>query len=266
MSTDEQASRASGSVPHAYGNALAWRWSREMPTSLRRGFLTLLYALRAIANANGELRFPDGPIRIQDIAKTAGANEKDTRRYLNAGIAAGVVAVKGEQKRGKATLYTLVLSPMPDWGAAEDSLKSTRRPPAKTPAPWQETPNSSGPRDPNQFGPPRPELTDGTAEEVRAPATRMGSGPRDPNGSGPRDPNNPGITHELSHDGAEVVPQPQLVAASGPQKIASDEEHHHDEPQPLGFRRCARCHERLVPDPQRPHRTTHTHCTERAAS
>lgn len=266
MSTDEQATRASGSVPHAYGNALAWRWSREMPTALRRGFLTLLYALRAMANANGELRFPDGPIRIQDIAKAGGANEKDTRRYLNAGIAAGVVAVKGEQKRGKATLYTLVLCPMPDWGAAEDSLKSTRRPPAKGPAPWQKAEESSGPRDPNQFGPPRPELEADSGEEVRAPATRLSSGPRDPIGSGPRDPNNPGTTHEVPQEMAGAVFRPQVVGAPEPHTDIPQEQDPNPAATPAGFLRCARCHERLIPDPRRPERTTHTHCTERTAS
>lgn len=266
MSTDEQATRASGSVPHAYGNALAWRWSREMPTALRRGFLTLLYALRAIANANGELRFPDKPIRIQDIAKAAGADEKDARRYMNAGIAAGVIGVKGEQKRGKATLYTLVLNPMPDWGAAEDVLKTTRRKPGKKPAPWQKPSESSGDRDPNQFGGPRPELQDDEAEEVRGTAPRMGSGDRAPNGSGDRAPNNPGSTHDSSHDEAEVVFKPQVVGAAGVQKIDSAQEQDHPAAAPLGFLRCTRCHERLIPDPRRPERTTHSHCTARSAS
>lgn len=100
--TTEEPTATSGSVPNAFGNALAWRWSRQMPTALRRGFLTLLYALRAMANAAGELRFSGDrqPIRIQDIAKAAGASEKDARRYLDAAIHAGVVVVKGERKRG----------------------------------------------------------------------------------------------------------------------------------------------------------------------
>lgn len=266
MSTDEQATRASGSVPHAYGNALAWRWSREMPTALRRGFLTLLYALRAMANANGELRFPDKPIRIQDIAKAAGASEKDARRYLNAGIAAGVITVKGEQRRGKPTLYVLVVDPSPDWGAAIDVLEKTRRPSGKRPAPWQQPEESSGDRDPNQFGGPRPELEDTVAEEVRAPATRMGSGDRDPNGSGHRDPNNPGSTHGSSQDGAEVVPQPQVDRAPALRKIDSAQEQDHDDEQPRTFARCTVCHERMVPRPGRDH---HAHCTpqpERTAS
>lgn len=268
MSTDEQATRAAGSVPNAYGNALAWRWSREMPTALRRGFLTLLYALRAMANSSGELRFPDKPIRIQDIAKAAGAAEKDARRYMNAGIAAGVIAVKGEQRRGKPTLYVLMVDPDPDWGAAEQSLKSSRRPPGKASAPWQKPSESSGDRDPNQFGGPRPELEAPEAEEVRGTATRMGSGDRDPNGSGDRDPNNPGITHEVSHDGAGVVFKPQVVGAPDLQKIDSAQEQDHDtaaaEP-PRDFTRCAACHERMVP---RPGRTMHAHCPkpERNAS
>ncbi|MER7813842.1 hypothetical protein [Streptomyces sp. NPDC096153] len=260
MSTDEQATRASGSVPHAYGNALAWRWSREMPTALRRGFLTLLYALRAMANANGELRFPDKPIRIQDIARAAGAAEKDARRYMNAAIAAGVIAVKGEQRRGKPTLYVLVLVPDPDWGAAESSLKESRRAPGKAPAPWRKAPESSVDRDPNQFGGPRPELEAPEAGEVRGTATRLGSGDRDPNGSGDRDPNNPGTTHESSHDGAEVFFKPQVVGAAEVQKIdsAQEQDPHDDSAEPpRDFTRCARCHERMVP---RPGRTTHTHC------
>lgn len=262
MSTDEQATRASGSVPHAYGNALAWRWSREMPTALRRGFLTLLYALRAMANADGQLRFHGDrkPIRIQDIAKAAGSSEKDARRFINAAMAAGVLAVQGERRRGIPTLYVLLLSPAPDWGAAEQSLKSSRRAPGKAPAPWHEAPESSGPRDPNQFGPSRPELTGGTADEVRAPATRMGSDPRDPNGSGPRDPNNPGSTHEVSQEAAEVVFQPQVVGASGPQEIDSAQEQPRADPadeQSSDFARCARCHERMI---RRPGRDTHTHC------
>jgi hypothetical protein len=236
-----------------------------MPTALRRGFLTLLYALRAMANANGELRFPDKPIRIQDIAKAAGSNERDARRFINAAICAGVITVKGEQRRGKPTLYVLMVDPSPDWGAAEDSLKRSRRPSGKGAAPWQDPTESSGPRDPNQFGPSRPELDAPEPEEVRAPATRMGSGPRDPNGSGPRDPNNPGTTHESSHDGAGVVFKPQVVGAAEVQKIDSAQEQHQDHPEqpPADFVRCAHCHTPMVP---RPGRTTHTHCTERTAS
>lgn len=178
MSNDEQ-DRASGSVPNAFGNALAWKWSREMPTPLRRGFLTLLYALRAMANASGELRFTGDrqPIRIQDIARAAGASEKDARRYLDAAIRSGAVVVKGERKRGRPTLYVIVPTPWPDWKAAEDYLKSTARKPGKRPAPWSPEPGSSGDRDPNQNGSPRPVWVRVTATRtVRVTATRTTQG------------------------------------------------------------------------------------------
>ncbi|MFD8251934.1 hypothetical protein [Streptomyces werraensis] len=271
MSTEEQAP-ASGSVAHAFGNALAWKWTRTMPTTLRRGFLTLLYALRAMANANGELAFHGDrqPIRIQDIAKAAGASEKDARRYLDAAIRAGIVVVKGERKRGRPTLYVIVPNPYPDWRAAEDHLKSTARKPGKRPAPWTQEPGSSGDRDPNQFGGPRPELTDGTADEVRVTATRMGSGDRDPNGSGHRDPNNPGVTHVSTHDGAEVGFQPQVVGA--PQhEIEPHEHHHHDTAAPdpddyTTWHTCPGCDRRIMPDPQRPDRRMHARCEHRLAT
>lgn len=257
MSNEEQ-DRASGSVPNAFGNALAWKWSRDMPTALRRGFLTLLYALRAMANASGELRFyaDRQPIRIQDIAKAAGASEKDARRYLDAAIRAGVVAVKGERKRGKPTLYVILPTPWPNWQAAEEHLKSTARKPGKKPAPWSKDAESSGDRDPNRNGSPRPELTAGTEDGVRVTATRMGSGDRDPNGSGDRDPNNPGV-HVFTHDGDEVVSQPQVVGPPGPQdQTPHDSDSTADDDTP-GWTLCARCHDPMI---SRFGRTTHAHC------
>lgn len=256
MSTEEQAP-ASGSVPNAYGNALAWKWTRQMPTSVRRsGLPTLLYALRAMANAAGELRFADRKaIRIQDIAKAACADEKDARRYLEAAIRAGVVTVRGERKRGVPTLYVLLPHPFPDWQAADDYLKSTARKPGKRPAGWQTSRESSGDRDLNQFGGPRPELTDGTAEEVRGTAPRWSSGDRAPNGSGDRAPNNPGVTQELSHDGAEVGFQPQLVGAPEDQIDSHEDPNDH-----TTWTRCTECSRPILPDPQRPGRTIHARC------
>lgn len=258
MSTEEQATPASGSVPNTFGNALAWKWSRDMPTPLRRGFLTLLYALRAMANASGELRFHGDrqPIRIQDIARAAGASEKDARRYLDAAIRARVVVVKGERKRGKPTLYVIVPQPWPDWTAAEDYLKSTARKPGKQPAPWSQEVGSSGDRDPNQNGSPRPELTDGTDQEVRVTATRTSSGDRDPNGSGHRDPNNPGSNQGSSHDRADVGSQPQPL---GPPE-SQDHDSHEDptaDGDTTGWTLCARCNDPMLP---RYGRTTHAHC------
>ncbi|MHC5259875.1 hypothetical protein ACYSUO_18515 [Streptomyces sp. UC4497] len=272
MSTEEQPAPTPGSVPNSFGNALAWKWTRQMPTAVRRsGLPTLLYALRAMSNAAGELRFADRKaIRIQDIAKAACAAEKDTRRYLDAAIHAGVVGVRGERRRGVPTVYCLLLAPFPDWQAAEDHLRSTARKPGKRPAVWQETDESSGDRDPNQFGPPRPELEADQAEEVRVTATRMSSGDRDPNGSGDRDPNNPGTSQGLSQDGAGSVSKPKLVGAPEPQQSDPDQEQPHGEqPAADGITRCTECGWHLAPDPRRPGRTTHTACqkpSERTAS
>ncbi|MER5882681.1 hypothetical protein ABT160_02515 [Streptomyces sp. NPDC001941] len=275
MSTDEQATRASGSVPHAYGNALAWRWSREMPTPLRRGFLTLLYALRAMANSDGQLRFPDSPIRITDIAKAIGADEKDTRRYLAAAVEAGVLAVRGEQKRGKPTLYVLLLGPSPDWAAAVKSLEdSQRKRSERKPPPWRAAGKNGG-RSPElsepKFGGPPPELTAGTPLEVRGTAPRTSSGDHPPTSSGDRPLNNPGSTHVSTHDEGEVVLRPQVVGAPDDQdEIPHDEQPRADPAaeEPREFALCAGCRGPLIPDPQRPGRDRHAWCTtaERTAS
>ncbi|MFE5681693.1 hypothetical protein [Streptomyces sp. NPDC056512] len=260
MSTEEQATPASGSVPHAYGNALAWKWSRQMPTPLRRGFLTLLYALRAMANANGELKFHSDhkAIRIQDIAKAAGADEKDARRYIEAAIRAGVVGTKGERKRGKATLYTLAVTPWPNWEAAEAYLDATKRErPGRKPGPWTEKNGGRSPEpEESKFGGPAPELTGGTEKEVQGTAPRMSSGDHPPIGSGDRPPNNPGSTHEISQEAAGVVFQPQVVGATGTTDIAPQDQEPHDN-ELADFVRCARCHRPMLP---RHGRTTHPNC------
>lgn len=262
MSNEEQ-DRASGSVPNAFGNALAWKWSREMPTPLRRGFLTLLYALRAMASANGELRFNGDrkPIRIQDIAKAAGADEKDTRRYLDAAERSGVVTVRGERRRGKSTLYVLVVSPWPDWTSAAAYLDGTKRErPGRKPGPWSEKNGGRSPElDEQKFGGPPPELTDGTETKVRGTTPPLSSGDHPPNGSGDHPPNNPGSTHDSSQDRAEVVFQPQVVGAPG-RPIDHQDKPRADPPHSSSdFIRCTRCGDPMI---ARPGRTTHSHCRQ----
>ena len=268
MSTEEQPT--SGSVPNAYGNALAWKWTRQMPTYVRRsGLPTLLYALRAMANPAGELRFNKDrkPIRITDIAKAACCREKDCRRYLEAAIRAGVVRTVGERKRGVPTLYVITPVPYPDWQAAEDYLKSTARDNSKRPAKWTQDPDtgSSGHSGPNHIGPLRPELTGGTPNEVRATPARTSSGHSGPTGSGHSGPNNPGDSQGTPHEVAEVSFKPQLVG--GP---ANDIDHHDTTPPPAPdpdnpdtWHTCLTCRRPLFPDPRRPGRTKHTHCETR---
>jgi hypothetical protein len=216
----EDPGRNPGCPPHEFGNALAWKWTREMPTPLKGGFLTLLYAMRAMASASGELRFSrDGkPIRIQDIAKAAGCREKDARRYLEAAMRAGVVVALGERRRGKPTLYALVVCPWPTWATAVDYLKSTARA-RKT---GEESSGHSGPNSDEEV---RATAARTEEEGIRATAARMGSGHSGPNGSGRSGPNNPGSTHELPQEMAGVVPQPQQRAG----EEATDDSLQHDE-------------------------------------
>lgn len=273
LSTDEQAP-ASGSVPHAYRNALFWRWVPAMPKGLPSSFVTVLYALASASDPAGRVRFRDGKaIRIKDIAAATKADEKDVRRNIQAAIVAGVVTVQGEQRRGRASLYVLVLTPSPDWDAAASSLASTKRKRAeRTPPPWRsEESEKNGGRSPElselENGGPPPELEDSPDEKERGTAPRMSSGDRPPFGSGDRPPNNPGIAKELPQETAEVVGQPQVDGAPALHKIDSPQDQNgQDEQPPRDFTRCARCHERMVP---RPGRTRHAHCTpkpERTAS
>ena len=257
MSNEEQPSAASGSVPNAFGNALAWKWTRQMPAAVRRsGLPTLLYALRAMANAAGELRFTGDrkPIRIQDIAKAACCDEKDARRYLEAAEKAGVVMVRGERRRGRPTLYIVVPQPWPDWEAAAAHLDGTKRErTARKPAPWVEKHDEKfGGRSPelewSEFGGPPPELTGGTEDEVRGTAPRMSSGDRPPIGSGDRPPNNPGVSQEISHERAEVVSQPQVDGSTARKIDLHEKQPRADPPADASgsLNRCADCRIPLI--------------------
>ncbi|MDT0306847.1 hypothetical protein RM780_07705 [Streptomyces sp. DSM 44917] len=219
---------APGSVPHAWRNALFWRWAPALPRPLRDGFLKILQAAGAAANAAGQLRFSDTgrPIRLRDLAGAACVDEKDARRYLAAAVEAGVMAVEGGRGRGRSTLYALVMTLHPDWDAAAEALRSTRRAPRKPP-PWTEenggpapepTPGpgdgSSGDTPPNQNGGHTPEPEPVGADEVRGTHPRPGSGDTPPTGSGDTPPNIPGVPRETPHDEVSVGPQPPT--APGP--------------------------------------------------
>ncbi|MDX3069269.1 hypothetical protein PV518_45270 [Streptomyces sp. ND04-05B] len=251
---DEQDEHKKGAVPNAFGNALAWKWTRQMPRGLKGGFLTMLYALRAMAAPSGELRFADGkPIRIQDLAKAAGCREHDARRYLDAGIRAGVVLVDGERRRGKPTRYSISsANPWPDWKAADDYLKATARRRTQD----DDSGGSSGRSGtnsgdassdhggPNQIGPQRHELGAEGGESVRSTEARMGSVHSGPTGSGHGGPNNPCSSHGVSQEMADVVPQPQVVGGSSAKNDQSSNQDDDQDEQPFG--RCEVCRTPLV--------------------
>lgn len=206
MPDEQQPDYASGGVPHAYRNAIFWRWTRTMPRPLKGPFLTLLYALGAASGTHGRLQFRDGKaIRIQDIAAGMGSDEKDTRRYLNAAIAAGVVEVEGERRRGKRAVYCIVACLHPDWTAALASLEESKpKPqPKKKPAPW---------KDEEEFGGPPPELQGGSSGDRPPNSAGPSSGDRTPNefgGPSPewfggRSPEQPRVTQVLPQESADV--------------------------------------------------------------
>jgi hypothetical protein len=192
-----------------------------MPRGCKGGFLTMLYACRAMASASGELRFArDGkPIRIQDVAKAAGCGEKDARRYLDAAVLAGVISAEGKQ-RGKPATYATLLHPSPDWAAAEAYLKATARGsgknwPAEVSKDAPEREASSGHSVPNsEFGSQCPELDGQDLDGVRVTVSPVGSGHSVPRGSVHSDPNNPGFSQEQPQEMADVVPQPQERAGA----------------------------------------------------
>ncbi|MFD9903872.1 hypothetical protein [Streptomyces sp. NPDC059063] len=253
MSTDDQEQRTGG-IPHAFGNRVAWQWADAMPAYLKRGFLTMLYAMRQHAAPSGELVFNSGdrkPIKLSVLARSAGCREKDGRRLIEAAVRAGVVAVVGERRRGKATLYRLVVTQWPDWKAAEDYLRATSRAAGKKITVEDEKPETSGHSGPNPQG----------AEGVQGPAPEgatvapMTSGHSGPNGSGHSGPNIPCVTHAGIHDGAEVGTQPEVVGGSAGETnepSAKGETRPEERPPADGaLGRCEICDVRLV----RPGRT-----------
>ena len=124
------ASQRGTSVAHTFRTTLTWRWSARMPRPLGGGFLKVLQSLGALANEDGVLRFRlsgDG-IPLARIANGARCDVKDARRYLRAAMAAGLVGIVGEVRKGFAVVYALLVPGWePDWAAAVDSLVESRR-------------------------------------------------------------------------------------------------------------------------------------------
>lgn len=256
---DEQQRRPSGSsVAHAYGNALARQWAPAMPRPLTGGFLTTLYALRTLASADGRLRYErDGAaITLAQIAAACRSDQKDVRLYLQAAVAAGVLAVvedgHGQGKtRGRAVMYALLLCPTPDWERAAGLVwiaqqqKKERRAAAaarkaaqaaegsgdSAPTPGTDT---SGDSAPTSQGSTSGDSAPRSAEEGWGDSAPTQVGGQSPEGVGAQCPDHPGSTQVLPHEVAEVVPQLQDAHGRGP---ASDKTIPQQPEKP--HRRCA---------------------------
>lgn len=252
----EDQEQRTGGIPHAFGNAVAWKYAPGMSAYLKRGFLTMLYSMRQHAAPSGDLVFNSGerkPIKLSVLASSAGCREKDGRRYIRAAIRAGVLAVV-ETQRGRATTYRLVVNPWPDWAAAEAYLRSTSRGAGKKFTIEDEgegdTPETTGHSGPSQNG------VDGADESESAGATVAppGTGHCGPSTSGHSGRNIPCVSQAVHHDGADVVTQP---AVGGPAAGEQDESPVGEETgQPSGeptgpvageeFGRCETCSVPLV--------------------
>lgn len=214
---DLQHGPETGSIPNAFRNATFWRWSREMPRALRRVLLTPLYALGSAADSAGHLRFASDrrPIRMSDLARAMGCDEKDARRYLRALVAAGVLAVEGEQGRGKRPTYRLLVPSRPDWQAAADSLRATerKRPARRTPPPWERAENGGQtPKVSFQISGVCPPKSEGDGEEGnggQTPDRKRGADPRALRGADPRTSH---VSQDVSHVVADVGDLPTGVA------------------------------------------------------
>ncbi|MFF2573815.1 hypothetical protein [Streptomyces sp. NPDC058084] len=237
---DEEQHPKDGSVPLNFGNALAWRWAPELPRQLTGGFLTLLYALRAMASTDGRLCFKSGdPMTIQQIARACRSDEKDVRDHLRAAIAAGVVAIVDDGHgqggaRGLAVMYALTL-PLgtPDWKAAahvvwlaaqlkkeQRAAKAARKAEreARAAGGSGDSPPTSGETTSGDSPPRSGETTSGdspprSGETTSGDSPPTGVGGQSPPTLGGQSPDHPGITHVLPQDMADVGPQPQAARA-----------------------------------------------------
>ncbi|MEH0657568.1 hypothetical protein QA860_07430 [Streptomyces stelliscabiei] len=232
MSESELEPHAGGSVAHHWGNALARRWAPELPRPLTQGFLTCLYALRQLAGADGQLKYArDGKgVTLAEIAAACRSSQKDVRAFLTAAIAAGVVTTVGARRRGVAAVYSLLVSPRPNWAAAAAVVDNHRR--GKTTArEAAEQPTSSDHSGPTSPAP----SSDHSGPNSRA-ASSDHSGPAEfgPQWSrkfGPQWSHHPGSTHELPHEDLSV--EPQVRDAHGRESHERAEESSTAEARPL---------------------------------
>lgn len=232
--SDSQPDRASGGVPHTFRLRMAWQWVPRMPPELRRrkAFLNALQTVAALADTAGRTRFQDNgrPIRITQLADAMGSREKDARRYLAAAIAAGILTTEEAPRRGRTTVYVLLVPPgTPRWAAALAVLEvgetsgadNAQHTPAEAefgrrmpePAPAAQVSSS---------GDDRPNSTPVTAGQVRATGARPSSGDGWTLSSGAGSPNNPGVPKINPQEMVSVGPQVRDACAQETHERASD--------------------------------------------
>lgn len=251
--TGETPEKHPGSTAHAWRQRLFWDWAQDIPPHLPGGFVAVLYAAGSAADASGRLRFArtGKPIPLPKLAKGARVDVKDARRYINAAIAAGVMCKVDEAKPGVAVLYSLLLSPFPDWGAAESFLRKTARvrkdrdgPRSVRSAvdpggvPPQVDDSNPGGQAPYVWDPEPPE--DDTEPRGAGPLPTWGGCP--PTTQGGRPPTYQDYSMGSPMTVPDVVTQAEVPSAL---PVATKEDLTGEEEWGCGTKRCVRCHGRM---------------------
>ncbi len=236
---DNPPDRASGSVPHTFRLRMARQWVPQMPPELRRqkAFLYALATVAAMADAAGRTRWHSKdsgvgrPLRMKELASAMGSDEKDARRYLAAAIAAGILTTEQAPRRGRTTVYVLLVPPTtPRWAAAHAVLTAGCAAVTETDAhaaagrtefggasPVLDSParyRSSGDASPNSGAV--------TAGQVRGTSPHCSSGDASPLRTGDASPNTTRGTHEHPHEMVAVGPQVRDARGHEPHELADD--------------------------------------------
>lgn len=240
MSDTQPESPASGSVPHTFRLRMARQWVPRMPTQLRRqkAFLFALATVAAMADAAGRTRWhatpdePGRPLPLRELAAAMGSDEKDARRYLAAAIAAGLLTTEQAPRRGRTTVYVLLVPPVtPRWAAALAVLTVGEEEVEET------GPHTTAGRTEN--GGRFPDLDSGAARASSGDGSPLEFGGRFPHENGGLSPE----YNQVLHD------QPQEMVAVGPQlRDARGQETHERAHDPSPPTRTPPLHS--VPPPQ----------------
>lgn len=223
--SDQQPNRASGSVPHTFRLRMAWQWVPRMPVALRRqkAFLYAVQTVAAMADTAGRTRWhvegedtPGRPLRLKELAAAMGSDEKDARRYLTAAIAAGILTAEQAPRRGRTTVYVLLLPPYtPRWEAAlavltaggADTVEDDGHAPADRSGFGEASPVLDTPAAHASSGDASPNFPPVTASQERGTPPRWSSGDGSPSRTGDCPPNKARYYQGTHHEMVSVGPQ-----------------------------------------------------------
>ncbi|AZM46602.1 hypothetical protein DMB38_12950 [Streptomyces sp. WAC 06738] len=238
------------------------------------------------ADADGSNAFPSA----ETLSKIVGCTDETVTRCVRLLIAVGLLQRK--RRPNQSAVYQLVMPfERPDWDAHMHVWGESRQARARRLQKEREmaeflaerqprNPSADGNRNPSADGgqDPSEPVPGGGPEPVRGgKPTPPGTRPRTPPepvpgrvpdtvpGGGDQYPLPKGRDPQLDHDVPGFPTQPDSRA--GAREANDDPPGQHEPPAaaPAAVARCAACGHPLLPDPRRPGRDRHTHCTAQAA-